>query len=386
MNRENYDPKILSTFNIIGSYFVDYYYNQLYHSSRRIHEKHARSSLTDEYKRAVQVFYEECNRNKNQYTLVITRLHEYYKSTTKFSTILLQDFTSKILSHFLPDEHYSVMNSQEKSYFLKKIIVNIIRDFTIYVSQIDTLLQVIDDHSNRQNVQIWMNHIVDIQIRVRENLWHNFISQGKAQTVNIDLFNRMQDDRNKLWDVLQVKVAEIEQLKHDIANARKIVEHYSLENVRLSDEITRLTNGAVIPASSPPSNNIQRGARDRVAKPPAEESRRDEPAESSESEPSDTESSGGESGSETEHNSRRAPPRRGSNPRSPAKTTPKRRNAKREQEPAKRTPRRADGSPKQSSAPVQTSSNGDMLIDFTESIPSKGGEKKTDEDPFATPV
>lgn len=395
MNREHYDPKILSTFNIIGSYFVDYYYNQLYHSSRRIHEKHVRSSLTDEYKRAVQIFYEECNRNKKQYTLVITRLHDYYKSTTRFSTILLQDFTNKILSHFLPDEHYSVMNAQEKSYFLQKILISIIRDFTMYVSQIDVLTQVIDDHSNRDNIQRWVNQIVDIQIRVRENLWHNFISQGKAQTVNIDLFNRMQDDRNKLWDVLNEKVVEIERLKQDLANARKIVEHYSLENARLSDEIARVSNGAaVVRSPPPPTNSIQRGARntderssvrgsddrparntdERSGKSPRVEKPSKPDSESEESEPSDTDESDN-SGSESEttrrssRSARKTPVRRGSTPKSAAKNTP---NKRRERDTAKPP----------AGEPVQTSSGGDLLIDFTESTTPANNN----DDPFATPV
>jgi len=238
MNRENYDRKVLSTFSIVGCYFVDYYYNTLYQNSKKVLEKYSRSSLTDEYKKAVQVFREECERDKKRYTNVVTRLHQYYQMTTRLSNILLSDFQNKILSHFLPEEHYQYMSEHDKSYFLRKIIMDIIKDFTIYVSKIETLTQVIDDHGNRQNVDNWINRITDIQIRIREDIWQKFITKGQMQTINIESFNRLQEDRDKLWDALQLKMAEILQLKDELSNARKIVEHFSLENTKLESQIT----------------------------------------------------------------------------------------------------------------------------------------------------
>jgi hypothetical protein len=276
MNRENYNPKILSTFNIIGCYFVDYFYNHLYHRSKKVYEKYSKidtedssarrgreRSFTDEYKKAAQIFREEVSHNSAQYKNVITRLHNYYQTTTKFSTILLVDFTNKILSDFVSDEHFPYMNQQERDYFLHKIIVNIVNDFVLYVTKIDTLCMVIDDHNNRVNVQKWIETIVNIQIRIRENLFHKFLSNGKSQTVEIGVFEKMQADRDKLWEALQIKTAEVVELKNNLANARKIVEHYSLECDRLSAELSKLRSEESVRKPDPPRKAIEAGARHR---------------------------------------------------------------------------------------------------------------------------
>lgn len=234
MNRENYDKKVLSTFNIIGCYFVNHYYNALYHRSKKAHERYSRSSLTDEYKKQIEIFHDECSKSRSRYTEVIRNLHNYYQTNTKFRTILLQDFINNILSHFLPDEHYGVMNDQEKSHFLHRIIIGIIRDFTIFVSEIGTLQQVIDDHTNEANPEAWINKIMDIQIIIREKLWQDFVRKGKRQTVDLETYKCMQEDRDKLFYALQESVQETCKLKNDLANARRIVEHYSLENGRLA--------------------------------------------------------------------------------------------------------------------------------------------------------
>lgn len=233
MNRENYDKKVLAIFNIIGCYFVNHYYNALYYRSKKAHDRYGRSSLTDEYKKQIEIFHDECGKSRTHYTTTIRNLHNYYQTNTKFRSILLQDFISNILGHFLPDEHYNVMNDQEKSHFLHRIVNGIIRDFTIFVSEIGTLQQVIDDHANETNPEIWVNKIMDIQIIIREKLWQDFVRKGKRQTVDLDTFNRMQDDRDKLYYALQECMQETVKIKTDLANARRIVEHYSLQNGKL---------------------------------------------------------------------------------------------------------------------------------------------------------
>lgn len=232
MNRENYDKKVLTTFNIIGCYFTNLYYNFLHRRAKRLHEKYGRSSLTDEYKKVIRVYAEDITSRETLYKEMVLELHKYYQSTTH-KTCYLDDFTNRVLEHFLPEEHLGIMTDAERNFFLSKILSNIIADFTMYVSGIDALRGVIDDHINRANTRQWLNQIIDIQMLLREKLYRDFVRKGRPQTVDLETFHKMQDDRDKLMGKLKEVVAELVTVKDQLANAKKIAEHMANENQKL---------------------------------------------------------------------------------------------------------------------------------------------------------
>ena len=56
MDRRNYNPTAISTFEIISCYFVDIFYNHLYLTAKdrfKIYSGKKRGSLTDEYRLAI---------------------------------------------------------------------------------------------------------------------------------------------------------------------------------------------------------------------------------------------------------------------------------------------------------------------------------------------
>lgn len=232
MNPENYDKKVLTTFNIIGCYFTNHYYNFLHRRAKRIHEKYGRSSLTDEYKKVIRVYAEDVTNRESLYKEMVLELHKYYQSTTR-NTCLLAEFTNRILSHFLPEEHLDIMTDSERDFFLSRILNNIIADFTVYVSGIEALRGVIDDHTNHANTRTWLSQIINIQMLLREKLYRDFVRKGRPQTVDLETFQKLQDDRDKLVNKLREVCAELLSVKDQLATAKKIVEHFSNENQKL---------------------------------------------------------------------------------------------------------------------------------------------------------
>lgn len=228
MNRENYDKKVLTTFNIIGCYFTNHYYNNLYRKARKLHDTYGRSSLTDEYKRVIRVYSEDITAKENLYKDMVVDLHKYYQSTVRV-TSLLADFTNRILTHFLPEEHLGVMTDSERSFFLWKILGNIISDFSVYIADVEILKGVIDDHMNHANTRMWLEQIINIQMILREKLYRDFIRKGRPQTVDLETFQRMQEDRDKLIAKLKELGIENISLKDQLSNAKKIAEHLSLK-------------------------------------------------------------------------------------------------------------------------------------------------------------
>jgi len=237
MNRENYDRKVLTTFNVIGCYFVNHYYNSHYRRANHLHKKYGRSSLTDEYKHVITVYNENITSKEIYYKEMVLDLHKYYQSTTR-TTSLLGDFTNRILGHFLPEEHLGIMTDTERSFFLSRILGDIITDFTIYVSEVESLRGIIDNHTDRANTRKWLDRIIDIQMLIRERLYRDFVRKGRGQTVDLETFQKLQEDRDKLMDKLREVVAELVLVKTELSNAKKIVEHLTNENSKLAGGVT----------------------------------------------------------------------------------------------------------------------------------------------------
>lgn len=243
MNRENYDKKILTTFNVIGCYFVNHFYNSLYRRAKRFHEKYGKSSLTDEYKKVIRVYAEDATSKESLYKEMVKDLYKYYQSTTR-TTIFIDVFTDRVLEHFLPEEHFGVMTDAEKNFFLHKILESIIGDFSVYVTSIGALHGVIDDHPNHANTKSWLNNIIDIQMLLREKLYQEFVRKGRKQTVDLETFQKLAEDRDKLMEKLREVVSELVMVKSELSNAKKIVEHMTNENIRLSGLVSSVRSSS----------------------------------------------------------------------------------------------------------------------------------------------
>lgn len=128
MNRESDDPVISSTFDIVGCYFVDIFYNHLYLSADDIRKQASFAnaaggatkrprSLTDEYKSAVHAYMIGVTKDERYYKKTITGLQKFYQTYTKYNTIGLNAFIDRIISVFLPEEYAESLNNEEKEFF-----------------------------------------------------------------------------------------------------------------------------------------------------------------------------------------------------------------------------------------------------------------------------
>jgi hypothetical protein len=266
MDHRHYDKKIISTFNVIGCYFVDVYYNHLYLNAKdKVNMGASKKSLTDEYKNCVVLYTTALCKEDKYYKKTLTGIHEYYQMHTRYSNITLRDFINEFIQQFVPIEYYSIMTETDKNTILTKIITDIVKQFSKEVLKIDSLRRIIDQHSNEINPDILINKIVEIQTVIRENIFHEFVynnSKDDADTINRDVVDKILNERNILANQVKLILKEKCKVVSELDKAKKIAEYLgselsSAQHIiqQLEDELESLKNKNV--PSNVPQNSRQ---------------------------------------------------------------------------------------------------------------------------------
>ncbi|QKE50265.1 hypothetical protein F-VV10_0145 [Faustovirus] len=217
INRTNYDPKILSVFEIIGCYFVDTFYNSLFLKAREKTQLEGARSITDAYKSNIINYLRGVKDNAELYRHVVKQLCDYFRSATRYSTITFGEFEDKTVRCFIPQEYFNDLTERDKDSLLNVIILRIIEDFSIKVIKQEFLKMIIDDHSNRGNIDVLKNIITDIMILIRESYFEMFMK-------------KIVDNGNKDRDKVDVELVR----KANKALAEEIKMRVKLENEVIS--------------------------------------------------------------------------------------------------------------------------------------------------------
>lgn len=254
LNRQNYSDKTISIFEIIGSYFVDVFYNHLYLTAKKNHSMKATTeprSLTDEYKMSLFIYFQGITKDKKYYEQTIKGIHDAYRTFTRFSTISMRDFIDEVLNQFIPAEHIQIMINDQKHFFLNKIIKSVVSKFIGRVTQIEMMRMIIDDHGNKENPRQFIDLIVDLMIIEREELFNELAKQHLAEheQVSVEVLQKITHDRDALWVQVQELMKRKCELESELARAKSIVEILHAKNLALADTIN--TNKKVIENNEP---------------------------------------------------------------------------------------------------------------------------------------
>jgi len=239
-SRENYDNRVISTFEVIGCYFVDVFYNHIYHAAKdRIKLAMSPLSLTDSYKSCVCDYVLGASKKPDYYKKMITGLHLYYQEQTSFSTITLGDFINNVIQQYAPKEYYSIMREHDKNAFFGKTILNVIGQFRDEILEFNILRKIIDEHKDQSNIRLLTNKIVHIQVVERELTFHKFAEQFSRgdrpltkEQVDKNIVEKILNERNVLAEQVKKLLKEKCTLQLELTHAKTIAE-------QLGDELAR---------------------------------------------------------------------------------------------------------------------------------------------------
>lgn len=196
----SYDPRLISILEILGSHFVDVYFNHVYNSAQTHLE--AGASLADEYVRRVQAYIIGVKSDKQCYHVVVQNLHGYFQATTRYTTLSFVDFVELIVQQFIPKEYYDLLKAPEKDESLGSIVADLVSALGAYVATPDMLRRIIDGHDHQPLVTIRMiqNRAVTILLAKRGEIQNSFLRRiGQAKdTVSMDVVDDLKQAIRKL--------------------------------------------------------------------------------------------------------------------------------------------------------------------------------------------
>lgn len=216
-DRNNYKKRTLDTFEILGAYFIDIYYNHLYIEAKRFRASGSVNSITEGYKVALTAFLNGVE-NPKHYKKTLVGIHSYFIASG-MTSITFSECIERITEEFIPADYYSSVSKTQKTSILKLVITQSNR---VLIEKIVRrfLDLIIDNHDEPANIRILQDEYIDILILEREGVYHRFIStQAKTpntSTASIKMIESMQIEIKKLCN-------EKYELKQTVTNLKKII-------------------------------------------------------------------------------------------------------------------------------------------------------------------
>lgn len=206
MDKKNYDKKLIALFDIVGSYFVDTFYNSLYLKSKDVFISGRTQSLTEAYRGVTISYLKGLSTRIDLYRQIIKKLHEYYQRTIGRTSGVFTDFEDVFLSKFIPKDYYENFTSQDKDKTLHDIIIRSVSELIELILKDHNMQKIIDDHMNKSNVVFLQQNMVNIHTRIREEYYSKFVTEiinDDKSAIPTALYNKL---KHALKDETELRI------------------------------------------------------------------------------------------------------------------------------------------------------------------------------------
>jgi hypothetical protein len=245
------DPKVISIFEIIGSYFVDCLYNHLHTSSRA--SLAGGASLTDEYVRQVQAFTIGAKGDEKCYGDLVQGVHRYFTGITRYTALSFGDFVDRIVGLCVPGSYYRHLRTEDKDELLSSVLCDLVSNLAALVTHPEMLRRVIDERETTPAVTVRMlqDGAINILLTKRAELHNKFLKKaGQARdTVPAG------DVREAIRRLVKEKQAALAQVA---ALERKLRRALAREN-KLRELVDLLRGARAAQAAKPAAKSQRRG-------------------------------------------------------------------------------------------------------------------------------
>lgn len=156
-NFSNYDPKIVSIYEIISAYFTDILFNHVYLMARNSKS----TQYIDEYVKNVKNYVTGLKTNIEYYKKCIQEIHQYFLKNVgkKYMDLKLVDFISRVISVSIPIDQYSNLSNSDKEDIFSNIITELIANMGAFVTTPAMVQAIVTNHA--KNTKVTIRYIQD---------------------------------------------------------------------------------------------------------------------------------------------------------------------------------------------------------------------------------
>jgi len=215
-----YSQSTLSKFDIIGSYFVNLYYNEFYLKAKNLKNQGTYNNITEAYKNLLSS-YVEFSKQQDFFKQIVKGIHTYCISTTRYTTMSHKECIDFMVSEFVPVNLWSSLRENQKNKLFHDSLIHCIEEFTEKII-LNHLYIIIDNHDKDENIIILQDLFLTIILLEKDKIFSKFINPNKN---SLDVFKtklqQIINDKKQIHDEncnLKKKVNILEELNKKNAN------------------------------------------------------------------------------------------------------------------------------------------------------------------------
>lgn len=199
-DRSRYSINMIRDLDIMSVYFIDIVYNYLYDEAKKLKIDGKVVSVTEGYKHALDAFINALCKNPKLYRKALSGIHEKFLEFNAQSMTFPQCM-NRITKHFIPEDYYQSLSDGEKMRILNLVISQSIKELVMKIVK-SHIVKIIDYHSERSNISLLKEELIDLFIYERMGVYTRFLSKktstNKTSGLSNAMIERMQQEIKRL--------------------------------------------------------------------------------------------------------------------------------------------------------------------------------------------
>ena len=229
-NEFKYEQSTLSKFDIIGSYFVNLFYNEFYSKANTLKLNGTYNNTTEAYK-SILGSYLDFIKKPEYFKQIIKGIHAYCISTTRYTTMSHKDCIDFMVNEFIPQKLWNSIRENQKNKLFHESINHSINIFTTEIIS-NHLVMIIDNHSHQENITILQDLFLKIILLEKDKIYSKFLNPESNNTISIELF--------------KTKVMELINDKKDLS----VLNNKLTKNIDMLNKLTEKNNSIIVELQS----------------------------------------------------------------------------------------------------------------------------------------
>lgn len=211
-----YSHSTLSKFDIIGSYFVNLYYNEFYTKARNLKMQSTYNNITEAYKNILSS-YVEFSTKQDFFKQIVKGIHTYCISTTRYTTMSHKECIDFMVSEFVPNNLWNSLRENQKNKLFHESLINCIKVFTEKIIS-NHLHIIIDNHNQVENIPILQDLFLTIILLEKDKNFSKFINPNSNPNLDIfkDKLQKIIIEKKKMKEEKTILTNTIENLTNKI--------------------------------------------------------------------------------------------------------------------------------------------------------------------------